>query len=510
MTQAAHLSTVSMGTLPSPASVSSIAVSPSTGARSPIASQTPIDTNLLSQYLSMGEKDLEELAQSFGTGKAMGDLLHGASVLTASYDARRKFTFFSGPSGLIQGNKLDKVIDYLLPRSNPSVVIPSPVSRVDAGEETAGRTGSSRGMSRRSAATNNSGIEPFWLDVYAPTDADMTMLAKIFRIHPLSVEDMTTDEAREKCEAYDHYLFLTLKTVLDPLMDNGHVGAELDDRQGFESTAAIFSPSPSDNQLTEVTFYILLFQSCVVSVRHGPVRHPLQVLLRLQAGSLGLSEEENTNFILPIPLSRPGRLEPDWIVYALLDDVIDQLRPIIRGLEFDVDGIDDLANILQWSEQADLLIRVRRASKMVTHLIRLLHFKDEIVKVLSNRSSQFMQPETVVYLRDIQDHILTLHHALAIAKETLHTAHSVYLSQLSVHMSQWSNDANRVMKRISLMGALFMPMTVITGLWGMNVNVPGQSGDDGSASLVWFYSILFSMMIVVAIAAFVAQRMRWL
>ncbi|KAJ1497798.1 CorA metal ion transporter [Coelomomyces lativittatus] len=231
--------------------------------------------------------------------------------------------------------------------------------------------------------------EPFWLDVYQPTDVDLRLLALIFHIHPLTIEDMLSDdEIREKCELFDKYLFLCLQTFTqeDPFMES--------------------------------FYYLLLFPWCVVSVRFTPLVHPLHVLIRLTT-------------------SRKQRdWAPDWIVYAILDDIMDGFLPVIKALEFDVDSIDDLVLILKSNEQEDMLTRIRGASKKVTQFMRLLHFKDEVVKSFSNRSTKYVHQDTLWYVRDIQDHIATLHQALQITKENLHNAHNIYLSQVSVELSK--------------------------------------------------------------------------
>ncbi|KNE61073.1 hypothetical protein, variant [Allomyces macrogynus ATCC 38327] len=134
-----------------------------------------VDFALLMRYLSAGDGDAARLVSELTAGEDKGMVQD--AYLTPAFDPAAKFTFVSASTGLVQGATLASVRTHL--------------------------TGS--------ADT----VEPFWLDVYAPRDVDVALLARIVGIHPLTAEDMTTDEAREKCEAYDDYLFLCLKTVAD-------------------------------------------------------------------------------------------------------------------------------------------------------------------------------------------------------------------------------------------------------------------------------------------------------
>ncbi|KAJ3353614.1 CorA metal ion transporter [Allomyces javanicus] len=401
-----------------------------------------VDFALLMRYLAAGDGDAARLVSELAAGEDKG--MAQDAYFTPAFDPAAKFTFVSASTGLVQGATLASVRTHLTGRADT--------------------------------------VEPFWLDVYAPRDVDVAILARIVGIHPLTAEDMTTDEAREKCEAYDDYLFLCLKTVADD-----------------DATLAGVA-------LREAYYYVVLMPQCVISVRHEPLRHPADVARRLLAQwAAPRASSASARSVMPT-----RAVEPDWVAYAILDDIIDALRPIIKALEFDVDGIDDLAQILPWSEQGDLLARMRRAAKRVTQLIRLLHFKDEVVRTLGNRGAAFLSPETRLYLRDIQDHILTLQHSLAIARETVNAAHTGYLSQLSVDMSQVSNETNALMKRISMLGSLFLPMTFVTGLFGMNIHIPGQNTDTDDPNYIWFWGIVGSMIAMAVIVGGIAMRLGYM
>lgn len=172
-------------------------------------------------------------------------------------------------------------------------------------------------------------------------------------------------------------------------------------------------------------------------------------------------------------------------------------------IEFEVDSIDDLVLILKESEQSDMLRRIGHARKKVLLLLRLLSSKPDLLKSIIKRCGDRMHraDETVLYLADIQDHVITMAQNIAHFEKTLARAHSNYLAQISIEITQSSNRTNDIAMKMSAVASILIPLNVVTGLWGMNVKVPGQDQDD----LTWFYSICAGMMLF-AIGTFVVVR----
>lgn len=95
----------------------------------------------------------------------------------------------------------------------------------------------------------------------------------------------------------------------------------------------------------------------------------------------------------------------DWICYGILDDITDSFAPLIRGIEFEVDSIDELVLILKESEQSDMLRRIGYCRKRMMSLLRLLVTKSDVVKTLIKRGQvdkPAISPEVVIYLGDVQ------------------------------------------------------------------------------------------------------------
>jgi magnesium transporter len=189
---------------------------------------------------------------------------------------------------------------------------------------------------------------------------------------------------------------------------------------------------------------------------------------------------------------------PDWICYGLLDDITDSFAPLIRAIEFEVDSIDELVLILKESEQSDMLRRIGYCRKRMMGLLRLLSSKTDVVKTLIKRGEMVpeegtrpaLSKEVALYLGDVQDHILSMLQSLNHYEKISSRSHSNYLAQISIEMTQTNNEINDVLSKLTALGSVLVPMNLVTGLWGMNVQVPGQYQED----LTWFIGIMTSIL----------------
>lgn len=199
------------------------------------------------------------------------------------------------------------------------------------------------------------------------------------------------------------------------------------------------------------------------------------------------------------------RVTPEWINYALIDDITDSFAPLIQHTELEVDSIDDLVLVLNGSEQNDMLRRIGSCRKTVMQLLRLLGPKADVLRGLikryedSNnnirlRESHSTAPtdsvqeqdgvkvhhEVTLYLGDIQgkkkknartiffkdcftqvysiDHILTMLQNVNHYDLILGRAHRNYLGQISIELSQAGNTTNVVINRLTFFATIFIPL----------------------------------------------------
>lgn len=334
----------------------------------------------------------------------------------------------------------------------------------------------------------------FWLDVLSPTDTEMRVISKTFGIHPLTAEDIMMQEAREKVELFRNYYLVNYRT--------------------FEQDMN------SEDFLEPVNMYVVVFRDGVISFHFSMTPHPANVRRRIR---------QLKDYLI---------LSSDWISYAIIDDITDVFAPLIQSIENEVDDIDDA--ILQLhsggkdepgnekakasknsearsesGEQAssesggDMLRRVGEGRKKVMGLYRLLGNKADVIKGFAKRCNEQWEiaprSEIGLYLGDIQDHILTMtgnlshyetfvyDHAWSVADDVnltrrlLSRAHSNYLAQINIRMNERQEQTADVLGKLTVLGTIVLPMNIITGMWGMNVLVPGQDVDN----LYWFWSSKF-------------------
>lgn len=140
-------------------------------------------------------------------------------------------------------------------------------------------------------------------------------------------------------------------------------------------------------------------------------------------------------------------------------------------------------------------------------LLRLMGNKADVVKGLSKRCNEnwLIAPKSDIglYLSDIQDHLVTMTQNLNHYEKILSRSHSNYLAQISIEMTEANNQINDVLSKLTALGSILVPMNLVTGLWGMNVHVPGQDVTEGYA---WFISIVCSLVSFGVVGAWLTLR----
>lgn len=263
--------------------------------------------------------------------------------------------------------------------------------KTSSGEQT--RTSTPRPQVDASKAKDNEkekryGPRPaWWLDVMSPTETEMKVISKAFGIHPLTSEDILMQEQREKVELFKHYYFINYRT--------------------FEQD------QNNEDYLEPVNLYIVVFREGVISFHFSMTPHPANVRRRIR---------QLSDYLV---------LSPDWISYAMIDDITDAYAPMIQTIEEEVDDIDeailrlhnaddeDGSDSEEYDEKQsnqksgrDMLRRVGECRKKVMSLYRLLGNKADVIKGFAKRCNEHWdiapRNEIGMYLGDIQDHIVTM------------------------------------------------------------------------------------------------------
>ncbi|KAK4218199.1 hypothetical protein QBC37DRAFT_7685 [Rhypophila decipiens] len=328
----------------------------------------------------------------------------------------------------------------------------------------------------------------WWLDIYSPTEPEMRVISKAFGIHPLTSEDILMQEQREKVELFRNYYFVNYRSF-----DQDH---------------------NSENFLEPVNIYMVVFREGVLSFHFSVTPHPANVRRRIR---------QLRDYLI---------LSSDWISYALIDDITDAYLPLIQKIEDEVDDIDDAILQLHASDDSkenkqkdfyeksdsvetsnsaesgrDMLRRVGDCRKRVMMLYRLLGNKADVIKGFAKRCNEHWEvaprSEIGLYLGDIQDHIVTMTSNLSHYEKILARSHGNYLAQINIRMNERQEQTADVLGKLTVLGTIVLPMNIITGLWGMNVWVPGQ---DSDGDLKWFAAITAGLLLFGLACYLVARK----
>ncbi|KAG5421351.1 ALR1 [Candida metapsilosis] len=353
----------------------------------------------------------------------------------------------------------------------------------------------------------HNGEETWWLDCTCPTDAEMKMLAKAFGIHPLTAEDIRMQEPREKVELFRNYYFVCF--------------------HGFESDRE------SEDYLEPINVYVVVFRDGILTFHFSPMAQPANVRRRVRQ------------------LRDYVDVTADWLCYAVIDDITDSFAPIIQDIEYEADAIEDSVFTSRDTDFSSMLQKIGESRRKVMTLMRLLSGKADVIKMFAKRcqdegafgykgahwrvgqedtppspdavnasdngnyskenSSSNNQSKTVatnvrpradiaLYLGDIQDHIITMLQNLNAYERILSRSHSNYLGQLQCESLGENNKVTQLFSKVTILGTMLIPLNLVTGLFGMNVTVPGKDAD-----IAWFWGILGVLLLLLISSVFVAH-----
>ncbi|EME81468.1 uncharacterized protein MYCFIDRAFT_95621, partial [Pseudocercospora fijiensis CIRAD86] len=362
--------------------------------------------------------------------------------------------------------------------------------------KTAGGSANASGNATPKPSRKRYGPRPtFWLDVLQPTETEMKVLSKAFGIHQLTAEDILMDEQREKVELFPSYYFVNYRT--------------------FEQD------KDSENYMDAINMYVIVFRDGVITFHSSMSPHPANVRRRIR---------QLNDYMSPTA---------DWISYAIIDDITDVYAPLVTEIETEVDEIDeeilymhttaadnadgDMGAMKAEGEKTagesggDMLRRVGECRKKVMSLYRLLGNKADVIKGFAKRCNEHWEvaprSEIGLYLGDIQDHIVTMtanlshyerQYSLTIyTYSLLSRAHGNYVAQINIRMNERAEQNADVLGKLTVLGTIVLPMNIITGMWGMNVWVPGQ---DIEGDLTWFFCITAGLIAFGLVCYFIARK----
>lgn len=340
-----------------------------------------------------------------------------------------------------------------------------------------------------------------WLNVIGVHDTKLLEdLGRTLDLHPLTVEDLASLGQRPKAEEYDSYLFMVMRILT-------RRGAPLEVEAPAPPSGAPTNgaPTPSAKNSEPPPAVASAGGGQPTSTLGGPVAgSPLQseqFSLVLKDDLLVTFQELETDPFGPLrdrlrqSRGRIRKMGVDYLAYTLIDLVVDQYFEVLEAYGDDLETLEE--QILRAPDRYSLetintlrrdLLVIRRAAWPLRDVLASVQRKD----------LEYFSPEVVTYMRDAQDHAVQVMDAIETQREQLTALHDVYLSLLSVRM-------NDVMKVLTVVGSIFIPLTFLAGVYGMNFeNMPEYHWR-------WAYPAFWLLILTLATGMVIAFRRRgWL
>ena len=254
-----------------------------------------------------------------------------------------------------------------------------------------------------------------WINIQGLHDTELiTKIGEMLDIHPLTLEDVVDTGQRPKMEIYDDYLYLTLKMI--------NYNQELK-KVDIEQAGIIVHAN-----------YVICFQE-----RPGDIFDSVRKRLRDGKG-------------------RARKRGADYLAYMLLDLIIDYYYETLDEIWNRIEYLDD--QVVRRPERIELK-DIQQLKRDLLQLRRYIYPVKDALQGLENKESEVFTESTLVYLRDTSDHVKQVVDNIDTYRETLSNIMDIYLSQLSIKM-------NEVMKVLTIIATIFIPLTFIAGVYGMN------------------------------------------
>jgi magnesium transporter len=291
-----------------------------------------------------------------------------------------------------------------------------------------------------------------WLNVHGLHEPDvMAEIGRRFKLHPLVLEDILNTDQRPKVDDYGDYLFMVARFFE---IDAGN------QQIGSDQVSLILGAN-----------FVLTFQERP-SGRFDPVRERL----RQDRGQI-------------------RKLGADYLAYSLLDAIVDRYFTILENIG---ERTEELEDTMLENPRPGSLQLVHQLKRETLKLRRSIWPLREVINSLTRADDRFFRPETRPYLRDIYDH--TVH-----AIESLEANRDVISGMLDIYLSAVSNRVNQEVRALTVVAIIFMPATLISGIFGMNFKI--------MPLLDWPTGFLIAIGMMAAVAStlsFIFWRRRWL
>ncbi len=296
---------------------------------------------------------------------------------------------------------------------------------------------------------NETGIK--WINIEGLSEVDtLAKIGDVFNIHPLALEDILNTDQRAKVEIYDLYLYISAKMLF-------------------------YNTESSGFNIEQVSF--ILGNNYLVSFLESDTNVFEPIIRRLQQG-----------------MSRIRKLGADYLAYSLLDVIVDDYFNVLEKFSEKIEIAED-EMVIQTTSKT--LRTIHKLKRQVLFLHKSVWPLRDVLSSLERGESPIIKDSTEIYIRDLYDHIVQV-------MDTSETLREILSSMMDVYLSSSSNRMNEIMKVLTIISTVFMPLSFIVGIYGMNLkNIPELSWD-------WMYPVLWLVMISISVVMlYFFKKKKW-
>lgn len=291
-----------------------------------------------------------------------------------------------------------------------------------------------------------------WINVEGLTHTEqIEQIGLLYELHPLVLEDIVNTTQRPKIDEYDDYLFVVLKMLY----------YDINEQIVIEQLSMILGKN-----------YVITFQEA-----EGDVFGLIRERIRMGKG-------------------RIRGLKSDYLMYALTDAVVDNYFSIIETLGNKIEDLE--TELFSNTPRENLNLDVQNLKREILKVRRAIFPLREIISRIEKGEHQLIYKRTITYFRDIYDHLIQVSENIDIYREMIWSLMDMYMTTLS-------NKMNEVMKVLTIIATIFIPLTFIAGIYGMNFQyIPELKYRYG-------YFVLWGVMIVMFLGMlYYFKRKKWL
>lgn len=291
-----------------------------------------------------------------------------------------------------------------------------------------------------------------WINICGVHQVDLVeKIGNHFGIHPLVLEDIVHTDQRPKIEFFDSYIYVVLKML---------------------------QYNRNEEEIIAEQVSIILGSNFVISFQEviGDTFDPVRDRLRFSKG-------------------RIRKQGPDYLAYAIMDSIVDNYFIMLEKIGEDVETLDD--ELLD-KPTPKTLEDIHRMKKEVIFLRKFVWPLREVVSNLQREESPFVKESTSIFLKDVYDHIIQV-------MDTIESYRDILSTMLDLYLSTASNKMNEIMKVLTIIATIFIPLTFIAGIYGMNFEYMPE------LKWHWGYPAAWAIMITVALIMLAYfRKLRWI